>query len=259
MSKAEAKSLKINQAVLNLICGTGIPPTIIDTDEWKNVVSAIDKTATTYGSTSFVDMYIPGKVGRITEEDIQVLSTVENLTISYDGSTTKAVESIYTIHVTTPRHRQTDLIEGNEASGMSHSGPQISNKLFKTFEGHGSHWHEKLSGISSDSTGNTELVCEIVAKAIPWVINLPYVCHLLNNTAKDIGKIPFFANTITRLHSIIKYFRKSSYAKQHLTALQIYLDFKEGHVLVGNTWFSLGGGVAKTVPCSSQGLNVAWE
>jgi hypothetical protein len=52
---------------------------------------------------------------------------------------------------------------------------------------------KNFSGISSDSTGNTKLAREIVAKAFPWVIILPDVCHLLNNTAKDIGKIPFFA------------------------------------------------------------------
>jgi hypothetical protein len=53
--------------------------------------------------------------------------------------------------------------------------------------------HENFSGISSDSTGNTKLAREIVAQAIPWIIILPDVCHLLNYTAKDIGKIPFFA------------------------------------------------------------------
>jgi hypothetical protein len=53
---------------------------------------------------------------------------------------------------------------------------------------------KNFSGISSDSTGNTKLAREIVAKATPWIIILPDVCHLLNNTAKDIGKIPFFAD-----------------------------------------------------------------
>jgi hypothetical protein len=48
---------------------------------------------------------------------------------------------------------------------------------------------KNISGISSDSTGNTKLAREIVAKATPWIIILPDVCHLLNNTAKDIGKI----------------------------------------------------------------------
>ena len=134
MSKAEAKKargLKINQAVLNLICGTRIPLTIVDTAEWKNVISTIDNTVTTYGSTSFVDTYLPGEAARITKEEIQMLSKVKNLTISYDGGTTKAVESIYTIHITTPHHQQAYLIKGNEASGMSHSGPQITNELFK--------------------------------------------------------------------------------------------------------------------------------
>jgi hypothetical protein len=58
---------------------------------------------------------------------------------------------------------------------------------------------KKFSGISSDSTGNTKLAREIVTKAIPWVIILPDVCHLLNNTAKDIGKISFFAEVSSRL------------------------------------------------------------
>jgi len=53
---------------------------------------------------------------------------------------------------------------------------------------------KNLSGISSDSTGNTKLACKIVTKVIPWIIILPNVCHLLNNLAKDIGKIPFFAD-----------------------------------------------------------------
>jgi hypothetical protein len=53
---------------------------------------------------------------------------------------------------------------------------------------------KNFSGISLDSTGNTKLAREIVAKACPWIIILPDVCHLLNNTAKDIGKILFFAD-----------------------------------------------------------------
>ena len=51
---------------------------------------------------------------------------------------------------------------------------------------------ENFAGISSDSTGNTKLAREIVAEAMPCIIILPDVCHLLNNTAKDIAKIPFF-------------------------------------------------------------------
>jgi hypothetical protein len=70
-------------------------------------------------------------VAQTTEEEIKMLSKIKNLTISYDGGTTKAVESIYTIHVTTPRTQQAYLIEGNEASGVLHTRPQIANELFK--------------------------------------------------------------------------------------------------------------------------------
>ena len=119
MSKAEARKmrgLKINQAILNLICGTGIPPTIVNIDKWKNVISTIDNAITVYGSTSFIDTYILGEAAWITEEDIQMLLKIKNLTISYDGGTTKVVESIYTIHVTPPQSQQAYLIEGSEAS-----------------------------------------------------------------------------------------------------------------------------------------------
>jgi len=217
MLKAEAKKakgLKINQAILDLICGTGIPPTIGDTAEWKNVISTIDTTITTYGSMSFVDTYIPGEAVWITEEEIQMLSKVKNLTISYDGSTTKAVESIYTIHIITPSLWKAYLIEGNEASGVSHNGPQIANELFKVdfilcwllhvsntnmlFKVMDHIGQKNFSGISSDSTGNMKLAHEIVAQALPCIIILPDVCHLLNNTAKDIGKISFFADVSTQ-------------------------------------------------------------
>jgi len=50
-----------------------------------------------------------------------------------------------------------------------------------------------FSGISSDSTGNTRLARELVVQECPWIVILLDTCHLLNNTTKDIGKIPFFS------------------------------------------------------------------
>ena len=50
----------------------------------------------------------------------------------------------------------------------------------------------RFSGISSDSMGNTKKAHEIIAKVCPWIIILPDVCHLINNTAKDIGKLDYF-------------------------------------------------------------------
>ena len=43
--------------------------------------------------------------------------------------------------------------------------------------------------------------------------------------------------TISCLRSIVKYFRKSSFAKRHLTVFCIYVDIKTGLVSVGDTRF----------------------
>lgn len=60
---------------------------------------------------------------------------------------------------------------------------------------------KRFSGISSDSTGNTKKAHEIVAKACPWIIILPNVCHLINNMAKDIGKLEYFKNVSTMIQN----------------------------------------------------------
>ena len=115
---------------------------------------------------------------------------------------------------------------------------------------------QNFLGISSNSTRNTRLACELVVQECPWIVVLPDTCHLLNNTTKDISKIPFFSEvcltttgsgclsqsnkitqTISHLHSIIKYFRKSSFAKQHLTVFRIHVDVKRGLVSVRDTRF----------------------
>jgi len=133
MSKSKGKKacgLKVNQVVLNLICGMGIAPMIVDSMEWKHVINILDSTISMYSSSSFAHTYIPAEALCVTKEAIKKLSKIKNLTISYDGGTTKAVESIYTIHVITPSHRSY-LIEGSEKLGISHTGPQIAMELLK--------------------------------------------------------------------------------------------------------------------------------
>ena len=76
ISKVEGKKahwLKVNHYVLNLICGTGIPPTIVDSEEWKDLIGMLDSSIHVYSGCSFVDMYIPAEVAWVTEEAIQKL------------------------------------------------------------------------------------------------------------------------------------------------------------------------------------------
>ena len=43
--------------------------------------------------------------------------------------------------------------------------------------------------------------------------------------------------TISHLRSIVTYFRKSSFAKRHLTVFRVYINIKTGLVSVGDTRF----------------------
>jgi hypothetical protein len=74
-----------------------------------------------------------------------------NLSLGFDGGTTKGKQSIYTVHVTTA-DREVYLIKGDEASGFSHTGAHIcklilgvssSKSSYTTTEylsGHGLDW-----------------------------------------------------------------------------------------------------------------------
>lgn len=162
LSKTEAKKLKdrkSNQAVLEFICALGLAPTIVNTNEWKTVVHSFDASADTYSSTKFADTCIPAKAICVIDEATVHLKKLNNLTISFDGGTTRATKSIYTIHITTPQSCQAYLIEGSERSGESHTGKQIADKLLKVncfrfnlnlkscllcIVGHGPHWQEEI-------------------------------------------------------------------------------------------------------------------
>ena len=69
LSKAEGKkacALKVNQAILNLICGTGIPPSVVDSNEWKHFIETLDNTVHVYSSNSFAETFIPAEALRVT-------------------------------------------------------------------------------------------------------------------------------------------------------------------------------------------------
>lgn len=129
----EERSLKSNHLLLKLLCTAAIPPVVVDSEEWKQFVASLDVTGGVklYCSTTFSDTYIPKEAARVTLLSIAKLKKLKNLTISFDGGTTRSTQSIYTIHVTTPQAREAHLIEGDEASGVSHTGEHLTTVLLK--------------------------------------------------------------------------------------------------------------------------------
>ena len=123
------------------------------------VVHSFDASADTNSSTKSANTCIPAEAICVMDKVIVHLKKFNNLTISFNGGTTWATESIYTIHITTPQSHQAYLIEGSERSGESHTSKQIADKLLKVtcfqfnlnlkscllfIVGHGLHWQKEI-------------------------------------------------------------------------------------------------------------------
>jgi hypothetical protein len=79
-------------------------------------------------SDTFADRYIPNEAVFVREKQIKILREIDNLTLTFDGNTTRKPHSIYTVHATTPS-RLTYFLDGHEGSSERHTQEWITNKL----------------------------------------------------------------------------------------------------------------------------------
>lgn len=120
---------RFSHNVLRLICAAGLPPTIVDYPEWHTIFHDIDPQIECMSSTTFVDTYIPKEASLVRKLSIDYLRSKTNLTISFDGGTTRRGQSFYTIHVFERDDGAAHLLEASAESGVSHTGEHIADKL----------------------------------------------------------------------------------------------------------------------------------
>ena len=127
--RSELKA-KLNHLVLKLICVRGLVPDLVDSPEWREfVLEATKGRYESASSTTFLTSYIPSEASHIRKLQYQRLQTLRNLTITFDGGTTRKPQSVYTVHITTI-DRKVYFMEGHEASGESHTAEHIKDFLF---------------------------------------------------------------------------------------------------------------------------------
>jgi hypothetical protein len=130
--KARISALKdqLDFDVLKLICVGGIPPSKVDSKEWKEMWKHGNPDYEPASSAVLTETQIPNEAARIKTLQLQHLRTCDDLTITFDGNTTKMPQSVYTVHVITPV-RRVFLVEGDESSEESHTGAKIHEVLRK--------------------------------------------------------------------------------------------------------------------------------
>lgn len=108
-----------------------IPPSVVDSPKWQEFIHALDESFTTASGSTIADNCVTTEAAYVRVESIKKLSQCENLTLSFDGGTTRGGESVYTVHVTDPTTREAYLIEGSEQTGVSHTAEHIRGILDK--------------------------------------------------------------------------------------------------------------------------------
>ncbi|KAJ7756553.1 ribonuclease H-like domain-containing protein, partial [Mycena metata] len=224
--------------VVNFLCDAAVAPSLVDNKSFRALADHLDPVNEIVVGTTFSTNYIPFEAAKVTVLAVDHLKECDNLTISYDGGTTKGHQSIYTVHVTTPAgesaEREAYLITGDEASGFSHTGQHIKKVLMQVIKQIGP---ERFAAIGSDSTGNTKWARESVVDEIPTFLIVPDPCHHLSNGVKEITGLDYFIIPITKMREIITHFSHSTNSTTHLKALRVILMINHGLVRIGKTRF----------------------
>ncbi|KAF9025001.1 hypothetical protein BDZ89DRAFT_1040796 [Hymenopellis radicata] len=224
LAKFQTKS---NLYTLELICDACLPVAVVDNPKFRQLVNHLQHQNGIFVGSTFSTNYIPFEAARVTVRVYEYLKTQYFLSITFDGSSLRRPQSVYTVHitVTTLYGRESYFVHGDEAFGVSHAGEHLANVLLKIIRYVGP---ERFGCIGSDSTGNTKVARENVNVICPTIVVLPDPCHHLSNKIKDICKLEYFKEPIVQMRTTIKYFSKSTYGSTHMAAQRVTLDINKG-------------------------------
>lgn len=121
---------EVDLLIVRLICVRGLVPNVIDSPEWKELMQKLNGIYRPTSSNVFCDKYIPSEASFVRKSQIEILKKEENLTLTFDGTTSRRQESFYTAHATTPA-RETYFLDGHEGTGEHHDTAWIMDKLLK--------------------------------------------------------------------------------------------------------------------------------
>lgn len=132
---------KLHFVIVRLFCIHAIPPSIVDSDEWKEMWEIGNTKYKPASANILAETQIPQEAQRVRELQVEFLKTKRNLTITYDGGANRRRESYYTIHVTRPAEatvsvdgdngRRPFLIKAAAGTGFSHTGQWIGKQMLR--------------------------------------------------------------------------------------------------------------------------------
>lgn len=124
----------IDFRILKLVCCRGVVPNVIDSQEFRDLISFCVRNGPnrsySHISQDRLKTAISDEAASIRKRIGDLLRNEHNLTLSFDGYSTRMAQSIYTAHVTTS-NRDTYFWNGYDASAESHDGHWVKGFITK--------------------------------------------------------------------------------------------------------------------------------
>ena len=112
-----------------LFCVSGLPLRILDTPQWKRLMETATKFKYKPTSSTMVSgTFIPAEAALVRSHQVAFLQLLVNLTITFDGGSTRKPSSVYTIHISTA-DRECFFMEGHDATDEKHTAAYIENLI----------------------------------------------------------------------------------------------------------------------------------
>jgi len=119
----------INHKIVMLFCVSGLPLRVLDTPQWKRLMETATKFKYKPTSSTMVSgTFIPAEAALVRSYQVTFLQTLVNLTVTFDGGSTRKPSSVYTIHISTA-DRECFFVEAYDATDEKHTASYIENLI----------------------------------------------------------------------------------------------------------------------------------
>ncbi|KAF4617260.1 hypothetical protein D9613_005661 [Agrocybe pediades] len=235
----------LDLAIVELFAVNRLALNMADSKQWTNLLKLTAPAYKPASRTKLMDVHMMSEQSRVAQLQIEQLRTERRVSISFDGGSTRAGDSLYTVHATpvhinplfdgVERRPVSMLLDGQECTDISPTGKWLADMVDSKIEAIGP---ERIVAFSADNTGNTRVAREILSQRHRHVLNMPDPQHHINNTWKDISNIPYIKDTGTKIRRSIKVFSKSNHKKALLRDARIERGIGAGLETVGKTRFT---------------------
>ena len=150
---------KSDYHLMKCIVCCGIPPKVVDSAEWKDMMAALNPFYHSPSSTTLTEKLVVNEAAKVATAIDQFLSGCQNLTITFDGGKIRRPKSTYSVHVTTAS-RHTFCMELDDASQLSHTATYILEVLERVSR-------RSISCVCTNTLGSS-LPLQTITKVGPW-------------------------------------------------------------------------------------------